>query len=178
MTAAQTSVSNPDAAFEGMVADNCAIDRVIKRNAEASASIGFGLCVVRDGTDKVQSVVLPHTSAAASAALLEGITYHEHVYAPDLHLDTVGVLAGKELRIARRGRVFVLPEEAVAPGDSVRVRVVAAGNERKGAFRKAADSTDCVDISSFAQWRTAGDSTTPAVLEFDFLFASGAVADT
>lgn len=178
MTAAQTSVTYPDIAFPGMVADNGQTHRVGKRNAEASAEIAFGLAVVRDATDKDGSVVLPHTSAAAAAPLLEGIVTSQHIYDPDLQLGDTGVKPGLIVYVARRGRVYVTPEQAVAPGDAVRVRVVATGDEKKGAFRKDADSTDCVDISAFAQWRTTGSATKPAELEFDFLHAKSAVADT
>jgi len=59
------------------------------------------------------------------------------------------------LGVIHRGRVKVAAEAAVTAGDPVYVRVVATGDEVRGALRAAPDSTDCVLLAG-ARW----DSTT------------------
>lgn len=182
MTATQTSVAAASYAFAGQLADNDQGTRINTRaNAEASAEMPFGIMVVRDTVNSGQEdncILLPHTSAAAAAPLLAGITVHQHTFAKDTQLGSTGVKPTNALAVLRRGRIYVLPEESVSPGDAVRVRVVTAGAEVKGAFRKSADATDCVDISKFAQWVTSGSSSVPAVLEIDMVGQSQATADT
>src|SRR5690606_2312934 len=145
----QTSVTAMSVAFDGMVADSAPFVSDSKYNAESSVEIPFGRAVVRHASDKVNGVVLPHTSASASAAIFEGIAIHTHDYSPEIELGLIGVKPGVQLSVMRIGRVYVTPEESVAPGDPVRFRAVATGTEQFGAFRTSADSTDCVDISAF-----------------------------
>jgi phage tail sheath protein FI len=74
----------------------------------------------------------------------------------------VGYVAGDPVRVMRRGRVWVAPEHAVTNVDPVYVRHTAAGAEKKGAFRKDADTTDA-SIPTGAKWFKGGS--TLAVLE-------------
>lgn len=181
-TAVQTSIADPAIAYAGQLADNDQGARINSRlNAEVSAEMPFGIMVVRDTVNAGQEdrcILLPHTSAAAAAPLLAGITVRHDIYAKDTQLGDTGVKPTNALEVMRRGRIYVFPEESVTPGDSVRVRVVTAGDEVKGAFRKSADATDCVDISKFAQWITSGSSSVPAVLEIDMVGQAQALADT
>lgn len=180
MAAQQTTVSSRMAfALAGQLADsnrknNCDA----KTSAEASAEIPFGVAVVRHSSDEDNLVVKPHTSAAAAAPLFAGIVVHNHAYVRTIELGDTGLKPKVTMDVLQNGRIYVFPEDAVDPGDSVKFRVVVAGSEVAGAFRAAADSTDCVDISKFARWITSGSSTVPAILEIDMAGASMAVADT
>lgn len=160
-----------------------------KVSAEASAGIPFGVMVAIDATNEDGGAVLLNTSAAAMAAngKLAGVVMFDHNYDRTSELDTDGNLKPKtSFEVMTSGRCLVRVEDAVDPGDAVRVRVVtggaagygAAGAETKGAFRAAADSTDCVDISKFAQWRSSAAIGELAELEFDMTMVALAVADS
>ncbi len=177
MSAPQTSVTTAMApAFAGMLADTSGKRCSAKYSEEASAEIPFGVMVCR-GTDKDDGALLLNTSSAAMADILLGVVVHSHAYDKDNELGDTGLKSAVSFDVLTHGRIYVLPEETVHPGDAVRVRAVAGGSEVKGAFRTTADSTDCVDITSFARWARGGDSTTPAILELDMTYANG-VQDT
>jgi hypothetical protein len=146
---------------------------------ESSAEIPFGVMVV-EGTDGATQALLPHTSAAASEQIMLGVVQHSHYYAKDIELGDVGLKPGATLGVRTHGTILVLIEENVAIGDDVRVRVVATGDEQAGAFRTTADDTsDCVDISAFARWVSAGTAAEGfAELEIDMTNRASAVADS
>lgn len=150
------------------------------RQAEASAEMPFGVMVCRDGTTPDTAKLL-HTSAAAMATnLLEGVTVHGHSYAEPQELadtDAGGLKPGATVAILKVGPIWVLPEDTVTPSSDVRVRVVVAGAEVKGAFRGAADASDCVEITPFARWLTSGSSTVPAIVFVDMTNVALATAD-
>lgn len=179
MAAIQTTVAAASIAFAGMLADADQGVRVESRlSEEASAEIPFGTMVIRGSTSEDAGALQLHTSSASMAPLLAGIVVHDHSYAKDTELGDTGLKPGTTLNLLQRGRIYVQPEDSVDPGDAVKVRAVAAGAEVKGAFRGAADGTDCVDISKFARWITSGTASVPAVLEIDMVGASQAVADS
>jgi len=142
---------------------------------EASAEIPFGTMVIQGTGD--HGCLKLHTSAAAMEQLLLGIAVRSHDFARGSELGDTGLKPGATFGVGRRGRFWVVPEDAVAPGDPVRVRAVVAGNEVKGAFLTAADSTDAIDISAFAQWKTSADAGELAVVEIDMTNSALAVAD-
>jgi len=173
----QTSVAaNMTVGIAGAIADANLASVDSRVNEEASAEMPFGVMVVR-GTAKATDAKLLHTSAAASAPLLAGVVVYSASYAKPEELGDDGVKPNMTVGLLQKGRVYVLPEEDVAPGDAVRVRAVVAGAEVAGAFRTSADAADCVDISSFSRWITAGSSTVPAIVEIDMTGAAGATAD-
>jgi hypothetical protein len=171
----QTSVSDMSAGLAGMLADSGLKDAAGVVQAEASASIPFGVMVAKGSTDDA-AVKLNGTASSMITKLL-GVVMFSHRFAIDHEVDSTGIKPKVGFDVLRRGRIYVLPEESVTPGDPVRVRVVVTGGEVAGAFRKTEDSTDCVNISAFAQWRTSGSSTVPAVLEIDMTGLGDAVAD-
>lgn len=165
--------------FPGVVADTSFnLHTESKVSAEASAEIPFGVAVIRDDTDKDDGVVLPTTSSAVSAPRFAGVVQHTHAMDKPNELGAAGITPKSTVLVMTEGRIWVLPEEAVTPGDAVRFRAVVAGMEQAGAFRTTADGTDCVNISNLARWVRGGDSTTPAILEIDMSNAAQAVADT
>lgn len=150
-------------------------------SAESSAEIGFGLMVIRGSADG--SALLPHTSAAAmvAAPLLLGVVVLSHGFAEPQELadtDSGGLKPKTTFTVLEEGEIWVIPEDNVTPASDVRVRVVAAGAEKAGAFRAAADSTDCVEISAFARWRSSASGGSPARLWIDMSNVQLAVADT
>ncbi len=142
---------------------------------EASAEIPFGTMVIQGTGD--HGCLQLNTSAASMEQKLLGIAVRSHDFAVGSELGLIGLKPGATFGVGRRGRFWVVPEDAVSPGDPVRVRAVVAGNEVKGAFMTAADSTDAVDISAFAQWKTSADAGELAVVELDMTNSALAVAD-
>ena len=143
---------------------------------EASAEIPFGTMVIR-GANEDEGALQVHTSGATVIALLAGVVVHSHAYAKTQELGDTGLKPDTTFGVLTRGRIWVIPEDAVDPGDAVRVRVVVTGNEVKGAFRTAADSTDCVVLhTTMARWLTTAGAGEPALLELDML-AEPATAD-
>ncbi len=155
---------------------------------EASAGIPFGVMVCRGTAD--DGILLLNTSAAAMATdtALVGITLFDHHFARNVELDADGALAPEATcAVLTKGTCLVQVEEAVAPGDAVHVRVVTggsdgygpAGAENAGAFRASPTSTtDCINVSSFAQWRSSADAGGYAELEIDMTMAALTTADS
>ncbi len=177
MAARQTSVAAAAAGFAGMLADATPHQIDSRVSEEASAEIPFGVMVIR-GTDEDNGALLLNTSSAAMAPLLAGIVVHTQNYAKPTQLGDTGLKPGVMLNLLQKGRIWVTTEDACDPGDTVKVRAVATGNEVKGAFRVAADSTDCVDISKFAKWITTAGAGGVAMLEIDMTNSSQATNDT
>ena len=161
-TAPQTSIAARDAGMPGMLTGS---DHVIEpcTNEEASASLPFGV-MIKNGTAGAN---LLGKLLTATSEKFAGIVVHNHAYNRDTEVNATGMMPKSTFGILRRGQIHVLLEENVAVGDAVRVRCVVSGGEQAGAFRTTADSTDCVDISLYAQWRTAGSLGGTAVLEID-----------
>lgn len=179
MAAIQTSVAAAVRGFPGLIADSDQAQRIAsKTSEESSAEIPFGVCVCRGTTYVDEGALLLNTSAAAMDDKVTGIVAWRDGYAKPTELGDTGLKPGVQLCVLQRGRIWVQPEENVAPGDPVRVRAVVTGNEVKGAFRTSADSTDCVDISKFARWITTGTASVPAILEVDFVGEAQALADS
>lgn len=184
----QTSVSTDyTAGTAGMMVDlHTALDGDIGSytSEESSAAIPFGI-VVKQGAGDYGALKMTATSSD-----MLGVTVYGHMYATGVvgasaalgDVDAanfpgdVGLLPDITFGVCRRGRIWVRVEDAVSPGDAVRVRGVGGGTngygtggaEMVGAFRTAADSTDCTDISAFAKWRTSADAGELAVVEVDF----------
>lgn len=188
----QTSVSTDfDRAVAGLLADLGTAesgDILSYTSEEATAGIPFGICVAQGTADDGAKLVATTadvligiavygnhfaTTVDGSPELIpaDGITYADPAIMPEV---TFGVM--------RRGRIWVRTEEAVAPGDPVRVRGVVTSNdtgylaanaEQKGAFRKTADdTTDTTDISAFARWCSTAGAGELALLEADFTNAA------
>lgn len=165
MTAPQTSVASRRAAVPGQLHGS---GHVIEpcTSTEASAGIPAGVMIKNAG------LLLTATDNA-----LLGVPVFNHYYNRESELDSDGYQPKATFGLLRKGRISVLLEENVAVGDPVRVRAVVAGAEQAGAFRTSADGTDCIDISAFASWRTAGSAGGTAELEVDMTNASLAEAD-
>lgn len=142
---------NFDKAFEGLLAD--AKHESISRIVEGSGVL-FGKAV-KQGTNDGQAVAL-----SANTDKVLGVVVHKHIEKGELlEKDSISVL--------RRGRIYVKVEEAVVAGDPVFVRAVVAGAEEAGSFRKSADSTDTIDLTSVAEFLTSAEAGEFAVVDIN-----------
>jgi len=109
----------------------------------AEGIISFGLGVAR-GTDDAGVKLISSASdefLGVAAKSFEASSLDDEAYAIG---DVVGVV--------RKGIVVVYVEEAVGPGDPVRIRHTAGADEVQGAFRTTADAGQTAVVSN-AEWR-------------------------
>lgn len=147
-------------------------DVVSATNEEASAEVPFGV-MLKDGTDDDLVKLLNATNNK-----LAGVSVFAHNFAKPVQLGDTGLKSGVTFGVLRKGRIYVLVEDAVTPASEVHVRAVAAGLEVKGAFRGTADGTDTIDCTGFAKYTASAGAGEVAVVEIDMSQASLAVADT
>lgn len=147
--------------FAGMLADDGDID-TISRAVGGAVNVGFGLMMGFGATPAEECA--PLADGAAIAAMC-GVTVHKHTQNRALLDGTEGLMPDDQADILRRGRVWVVTEQAVTPGDPVFVRHTAAGAEVKGAFRKDTDGGDAVDISTRARWESTTTGAGIAILD-------------
>lgn len=163
----QTSYSNNlTAAYEGQLADNGPSDILSYLQGEASAGIGFGLGVCQHLTTDGKCI-LP---ADANSRPL-GISVRSAAYATGTEYiaSSNGIQPGAMVNVLRKGRIWVAVEEAVTAGDPFFVRHIAGGGERKGAIRKSADASDCLDLTAKGRFLTTQATIGGlAILEVDF----------
>jgi hypothetical protein len=109
---------------------------------------------------------------SAETDKIVGITVHSHEYSKGYtgaQLDATGVVAGAPLSVLRRGRIWVVCEDAVTRGDRLWVRAVGSTPpEYLGGLNNADDSTDMIDCTKQGVWLTSADAGGLAVLEDDF----------
>jgi len=143
---AQTSYSiTLSAAYEGYVADSES-SRVIPLRNSIGSTQPYGRAVCFSTTEG-------DFRACAATRVLAGIL----VRANDHELDASGLPASEVGNILVEGSAWVVVEEAVVPGNPVRVRLTAGSGETVGAFRTGADSTDCALIPN-AVYETAAST--------------------
>ncbi len=147
--------------FPGALCDSSEPDIRSYTSEEASLEIPFGT-MVRQGTDDKGALTLEDQDNS-----LIGVVVHSHAHSKPTELGDTGLKPKAIFAVLRRGRLWVQPEESVAPGDEVHVRCIAGMGETPGTFRGSFDSTDTLDVSAFCRWLTTGDENTPAQLEVD-----------
>jgi len=139
-----------DAAQEGQRADLGLID-VISKAAEGSA-VDFGRAVIRGTSD--DQAKLPSAAGQAFVGVTEYTTAWS-ANASDIHLYE----ENREMNIVSFGRMWVITEQAVVPGDDVFYRHTSGGGGTViGRFRKDADTAtaDQIDGASFETTAGAG----------------------
>lgn len=162
----QTAVTNQDTTpFAGKVVTAEPGSPRSYTSQEASAEIPFGVLVVL-GTDEDAGALLPDGSDVPL-----GVVCHSHAHAKDTELGATGLKPKATFGVLRKGVIWVATEDAVGPGDAVRVRKVAGVGEQLGAFRAAADSTDC-SVLTGAAWLTSTSGAGFAQLEVDMTAAT------
>lgn len=168
----QTSIADRAPGFPGLLVDTRDHNIETGVSTEASAEIPFGVMVKRGAADGDVQLL------TATNNVLAGIVVHQDGLQRDVQIGSTGIKPGVSLGVLQQGCIWVYSETAVNPTTAVRVRAVAAGAEVPGQFRATADTTDTVDISAFARWRSTTAGAGIAQLEIDMNGAAGAVADT
>ena len=164
MTAQSTYSEEMAIGFAGMVDPKSNPQYRTMRNDEATAELPFGYAV------KYDDAANDRTSAAALTATSEivpGIVAHSHAY-DSTQLGDDGVLPTNKLNVLRKGRILVVAEEAVQPGDRLFIRTVVAGAEIAGALRASADASDCIDSTGQGVWDSVAGVGELAWLIVDF----------
>ncbi len=172
-TPQETVADAPNYGLPGQIAGPDAdVDTVL--NEETSAPIPFGR-VVQLGTLENRAKI-----PSAKTDKLIGISCFAHGYQRDTELTSLGIVAGTHFGIVTRGYVWVMPEEDMVPGDDVHARVTANSAKAPGMIGTTDDGAKTIDISAFAQVKTAGGPTSgqPMKLWVDFNNAALAVTDS
>lgn len=137
--------------------------------SEDALDMPMGAVAVAQGTAD-NGAILP----AASNAKLVGILMHSHQYSKDPNGDLgivtpFGLHKYAVLNVLRKGRIYVIAEEDVSPGDPLFVRYAAgAGGSQLGAFRRATVSSEMIDLTKVGVFRSTTSAGGLAILEVDF----------
>lgn len=137
-------------------------DRVASgSNKESTASMPFGRFVCYERSTDDQGMLCPD----ATTDKLAGVVIHSYDYADEqLGLgatspgdEAFGVLPGNKVNVLQQGEVWCVCDasQTPLPGDPVFVRAVAGSGEVEGSVRTAADSTDCIDLTGQASFRSS-----------------------
>lgn len=153
LTYGDQNVDNP--AMEGMAGD-AEFNDIRSQRSAAAINFGLGLAIAADGL-----VALP----AAAAFEFAGISLHKH---KDLPNDTAVARyeIGEEISLLRRGRIWVLAEEAVDPSQDVYLRHTVNGGDTPGHFRTDADTANADQIAN-AKWVDITTAAGLALLEIN-----------
>ena len=140
MAIPQTAVADPIVAYPGMLSDTGPNNDVLSYVVESTLSAPIG-SVVRQGTLDGQCLNL---DTVATDTLL-GIVVHSHAYSSAELSETdwagtSGVVKYGTVGVLRKGRIWVLTEEACVPGDPCQIRNVVAGVEVSGVFGTSVDA--------------------------------------
>jgi hypothetical protein len=150
----QTSVDTYlSEAFAGMKADTN-FDDVLSR--KAGEDIDFGLGVVETSTEEESK--LP----SASGQYFDGVALHTHTKELDSS-DERKYSEKDSMSVLRRGRVWVISEDAVSIGDDVYLRHTTNGSNTPGNFRTDNDSGNAMQVKG-CKWLTETSSTNELAL--------------
>ncbi len=155
-------------------------DIIPAKNAEATASIGFGRAVVwklsSPATDL--DVLLPAAETDIVAGIVIRIDQYGRAFTTTDNagasvtigeLDGTGLRPGTIMAILRRGTILVTVEDAVLVGDRLWVRNQSDGDpEFLGGILNADDSTDTIDCTKQGQFLTSAAAGGLAQLYVDF----------
>lgn len=133
-------------------------------NAESTAEIPFGVLVVQ-ATDEDESAKLPD----GTGDVPYGVVCFSHAYARGTELGSTGLTPKTEMGVLGHGTIWVATEDAVDPGDAVRVRT--SGTGQLGAFRAAQDTTNTAVLTG-ARWLTSTSGAGVALLELNMTGAT------
>ena len=153
----QTVVNSvPAAAFEGMLADGTRVRDIISRLAKdgiATPFIPFGKAVAFVPGDNDDQCNLPSAAAHVTASLLG-------VAIADTSLEQVEAVAWghyaaeQPVPVMRKGRIFVIAEDAVTPASDVFIRHSTPGGSpplaSRGSFRSDADTANASQVPNGA----------------------------
>lgn len=152
----------PDLAFRGLLADPNDDKYAIPMANGAAAAVGFGIMVRRDATNPEDQFDI--FSATGQTPL--GVLVHTHAQQDPTLADPLGVALLETASVLRRGRIWVVVEEAITVGDDVYFRHTAGTGTEIGAFRNDADTASCDQITN-AQWLIGSAAAGVALLELN-----------
>jgi len=144
--------------FAGQVADAPGPVDILSRANEESTAVPFGLMTV-PGTDGSTQFLLP----SESGLIPLGVLAHQH---PHETISADGLDEGETGNVLKRGRIWVVTEEAVAVDSDVYFRHTVDTTEQLGAFRTDAD-TDKADQLTNARWVKATSAAGIAQLDIN-----------
>lgn len=171
--ALQTSYSQtPATAFIGQLANGFSIKEAAKN--EDTVSIPFGSPVVfkPSGATSDIDVCLP----ANSSDNLKGILFRTDGYEPAWtdsqgthgQLDSVGLIVGTLMDIARAGLVYVTCITGCVPGDRAFVSYAVGGAyTAKGQFGNVTQASTTIDETTKGEWKSTAAAGAGAWLEFN-----------
>jgi hypothetical protein len=169
MTIPQTAVAAASAAFPGMLADSGPNNDIRSYVAESVLSLPVG-SVVGQGTLATQVINL-----AAITDKMVGVVVHSAAYSTneinafgDDWTGTYGIERYMTCNVLRKGRVWMLAEEAVTPASAPLVRCIPAAAELPGVMRDSADAADLYDVSAFCRFLTSTTGAGLVLCEWDF----------
>lgn len=158
----QTSYSNQaPVAFRGLLADPAADAFLVSRAVEQAAGVPAGVMLVA-GTDPAVEAKLPSTTGQK----LAGIVCHQQARQDFSLAGSLMLANGEDASLVRRGRVWVVVEEAVAPGEAVFFRHTTGTGTELGAFRNDADTATCDQVTQ-ANWLVGSSGAGVALLEIN-----------
>jgi hypothetical protein len=142
---------------------NCSVANQIAN----AAAIGFGIVVVRDQTDD-QKARLPQAAADITDAKI-ALGFTRMTQAAEQNYGSaggVGYALESSMSIMRKGRIYVMTEDAVTDGGAVYVRHVAGAGETLGSVRSDADGSDA-SILPGAAFRKATSASGISIVELN-----------
>ena len=154
-------------AFTAVGTTNCSVAAVILNETNVS----FGSFVSLNDTDQQAGdrrlVHLPQTGTdVTNPRVAMGFALHTHAVENALTGESLGYEPQSAVSILRRGRVYVLVEDAVVAGGQVFIRHVAGAGETLGAARSDVDGSDASALPS-ASFMTAASAGGLAVVELN-----------
>lgn len=169
MATMQTDYSVPSGGLAGDSADVGIKDDAASYNAEASASMPFGVFV------KLGTGGAGHKLLAAVTDIPDGVTLlktAEYDKVRDMETSTGNLVAARQVPIRRKGRLWVRVEGTIAIGDRPHVRcATGSGGSIMGVSRAAAVAGETRDCTMIGQFRSANitdpNGVNVAVLEVD-----------
>jgi hypothetical protein len=176
----QTSVlAAPAAAIAGQLADTGRdMNLASYFSQEASLQMQFGSMVMQGAADYGANIL-----TAGNVAKMLGVVVYDASYQKGNELGAVadangklGILPNVTFNVLKRGRIWVLCEEAVTPADVVRVRCTNAGNGA-GTFRKTSAGAGLSMLLVGARWLDSAGVGGFARVEFDVLARNTYTAD-
>jgi len=152
---------DPAAALEGQIADSSRNTERI--SAKAEGAVPFGRFVTKGTND--DQCDLPDATAEISGGVALGFAVEDtSIEQPDT---PVGYADEATVQIMRRGRIWVLTEDAVAAGGDVYVRHGAGGGGSDlGRCRSDADTATATKLPG-ATFRTSTAAAGMAIVEYD-----------
>ena len=159
----QTSYSvDPALGFRGLLADPNTDSYMIPLANGAAAAQGFGIMVRRDATNPEDQFDI----FSATGQTPVGILVHTQAQQNQALADPLGVSLLETASVLRRGRIWVVVEEAITVGDDVYFRHTAGTGSEIGAFRNDADTASCDQVTN-AQWLQGSTGAGIALLELN-----------